>query len=150
MPKHLTLIVGAHFRPPAKQCLAHIASGAVLTLEEENDNPYDPAAVRVMLDPKQISEAEFPTLEGELLEAGVTIEQLMSSGPIKIGFVPAQDGKPLIKARLSNPAILGNQQVREIMMAGQEIQDDGGVHCVPYFCQLGFAADGSPVLEIIQ
>lgn len=137
MPKFHTLIVGAHFRPPAKQCLAHLASGAELTLEEENDNPYDQGAVRVMLDPGLIPDSEHEVLEGELLEAGVTLEQLMSGGSIKIGFVPAQDGKPLIKARLSDPTILGNQQVREIMHGDE-----------PYRCNLDFAPDGSPKLTI--
>lgn len=136
MAKHHTLIVGAHFRPPAKQVLAHCTAGVQLVLEEENDNPYDEAAVRVMLDPvTAIPESEFPTLETELLEAGVTLEQLMSGGPIKIGFVPAQDGKPLAKARVSNPDILGNQQVRELM----------GENCR---ATLGFAPDGSPLLEL--
>lgn len=152
MTKYHTLIVGAHFRPPAKQCLAHLASGAELTLEEENDNAYDPAAVRVMLDPTQIPETEFLMLEGELLEAGVTLEQLMSGGPIKIGFVPAQDGKPLAKARLSDPTILGNQQVREIMMGARQdlnLGEDADHAGVPYTCRLDFAADGSPKMLIV-
>lgn len=148
MTKYHTLIVGAHFRPPAKQCLAHCASGTGLILEEENDNPYDAAAVRVMLDPQQIPDTEYATLEPELLGAGVTLEQLLSGGPIHIGFVPAQEGKPLAKARLSQPDLLGNQQVREIMMSGDMSKSDVfGSH--PYSCALDFAADGSPRLTII-
>lgn len=139
MSKFTTLIVGAHFRPPAKQVLAHCVSGTEVSLEEENDNAYDDAAVRVMLDPKVIPESEYQTMESELLEAGVTIEQLMSGGPLKIGFIPAQDGKPLIKARLSNPDILGNRQVRELMMAGPGLSST-----------LGFAPDGSLLLVLEQ
>ena len=142
MTKYTSLIVGAHFRPPAKQCLAHLASGAPLTLVEDNENLYDAAAVKVMLDPRIIPDTEYPSLESELLEAGVTLEQLMSGGPIHIGFVPAQDGKPLSKARVAEPGLLGNQQIREIMGAG-------GAPDHPYTCELGFAADGSPRLQII-
>lgn len=138
MTKHHTLIVGAHFRPPAKQVLAHLVSETELTLVEDNDNPYDAAAVRVMFDPILIPDTEYPALESELLEAGITLEQLMSGGSIHMGFVPAQDGKPLAKARQSDPTILGNQQVREIMMGDQG-----------YRCYLDFAADGSPKLTIL-
>lgn len=132
MPKFTTLIVGAHFRPPAKQVLAHAPAVAELFFQEDNQNAYDAAAVRCIFDPKHIPESEFLALESELLEAGVTLEQLMSGGPIHLGYVPAQDGKPLAKARQDSPGLLGNQQVREIM-AGQ-----------PHTVSLGFASDGSP------
>ena len=92
MSKHTTLLVGAHFRPPAKQVLAHLAAGTPLSLAEDNDNEYDPAAVRVYVNTEAIPEGEHPALEGELLEAGVTLEQLMSTGPVFLGFIPAQDG----------------------------------------------------------
>ncbi len=136
MPKHHTLIVGAHFRPPAKQVLAHLVSETELTLAEDNENAYDAAAVRVMFDPALIPDTEYAALESELLEAGVTLEQLMSGGPIHMGFVPAQDGKPLAKARQANPTILGNLQVRELMAD-------------PYRAYLDFAPDGSPKLTIV-
>ncbi len=136
MPVYSTLIVGAHFRPPAKQVLGHIVAGTELSLLEDNENAYDAAAVKVMFDPKHIPDSEFSALETELLEAGVTLEQLMSGGPIHMGFVPAQDGKPLAKARQIDPDLLGNHQVREIMMGGG------------YICKLGFALDGSPKLTI--
>lgn len=135
MPKYSTLIVGAHFRPPAKQVLGHIVAGTELSLQEDNENAYDAAAVRVMFDPANIPDSEFSQLEIELLEAGVTLEQLMSGGPIHLGFVPAQNGKPLAKARQLDPDILGNQQVRELMMSGCN-------------CSLDFALDGSPKLTI--
>lgn len=137
MPKFTTLIVGAHFRPPAKQVLAHLASGAELTLVEDNQNQYDAAAVRCMFDPDLIPDSEHQSLESELLEAGVTLEQLMSGGPIQLGYVPAQDGKPLAKARQTEPGVLGNQQVRELMGHGSPPEH-------PYTVSLGFAPDGSP------
>lgn len=137
MPKYSTLIVGAHFRPPAKQVLKHIVAGTELSLAEDNENAYDAAAVRVIFDPKNIPDSEFSELEVELLEAGVTLEQLMSGGPIHLGFVPAQDGKPLAKARQTNPTLLGNLQVRELMLAGDRL-----------YPTLSFAPDGSPMLSL--
>lgn len=142
MPKHMSLIVGSHFRPPAKQVLAHLASGTELILVEDNENAYDAAAVRVNFDPKLIPESEFPTLEHELLEAGITLEQLMSGGDIQLGFIPAQEGKPLAKIRVTEPGCLGNLEVREIMGNGGESEQ-------PYKALLDFAADGSPRLAII-
>ncbi len=138
MPKFETLIVGAHFRPPAKQLLACLAQGQRLRLEEDNENAYDPAAVRVMLDLTDaegmplLDEFQIIQLETELPNAGLTLEQLMSGGPVQLGFLPAQDGKPLAKARLAEPELLGNQQVRELM---PEV-----------LASLGFALDGSPRL----
>lgn len=142
MPKYTSLIVGVHFRPPAKQVLAHCTAGVPIQLAEDNENAYDVAAVRVNFDPANIPASEYETLESELLEAGVTLEQLMSGGPIQLGFVSAQDGKPLSKARLYEPELLGNQQVRELMGNGQDPDR-------PYYCELGFGADGSPRLHII-
>lgn len=135
MQKFSTLIVGAHFRPPAKQVLAVLPAGAKLTLVEDNENVYDPAAVRVLLPLDQIPESQYPTLDAELPNAGITLEQLMSTGPVFLGFVPAQDGKPLAGARSKGePDLLGNVQVRELM---PEVVST-----------LGFGIDGSPRLEL--
>ena len=142
MPTFTTLIVGAHFRPPAKQVLGHIAQGTELIVQEDNNNAYDPAAVQVLFDPALIPDSEYSSLEPELNEAGITLEQLMSGGPIQLGFVPAQSGKPLAKARAAEPGLLGNHQVREIMGNGQAPKRS-------YRVQLGFAADGSPRAQII-
>lgn len=139
MRKFETLIVGSHFRPPAKQLLAVLAAGHSLRLEEDNENAYDAAAVRVMLDLTDaggmplLGEAQLKILEAELPGAGMTVEQLVSAGPIQLGFVPAQDGKPLAKARLAEPELVGNLQVRELPWT---------------HTTLGFALDGSPRLQI--
>lgn len=145
MSKFQTLIVGAHFRPPAKQLLAVLAQGQPLRLEEDNENAYDASAVRVMLDlageggAPRLTEVQLAMLEQELPNVGLTLEQLMSTGPVQLGYLPAQDGKPLAKIRLTEPDILGNQQVREIMLTDA----DGGPG---YKALLGFAVDGSPRL----
>ncbi len=127
--RQLSLIVGGHFRPPAKQVLARLPAGTLLMLEEDNNNLYDAAAVKVLVDPAVIPESQFGELEPELNEAGVTLEQLMSGGPLQLGFIPAQEGKPLAKARMAEPELLGNMQVRELM---------------PCKASISFAVDGSP------
>lgn len=128
MPKFTTLIVGAHFRPPAKQVLAVLPQGAKLELEEQNDNLYDAAAVRVLVGLGEIPQEQMAGLAAELPNAGMTLEQLMSTGPVFLGFLPAQDGKPLAKARVTEPGLLGNREVRELM---------------PVAASLGFAPDGT-------
>lgn len=139
MPRFETLIVGAHFRPPAKQLLAVLPPGHPLRLEEDNENAYDPAAVRVMLyltdgnGMPLISEQVMAALAAELPNCGLTLEMLMSGGPVQLGFVPAQEGKPLARARVSNPEYLGNQQIRELMPDCQctlGLTVDGGVNLV--------------------
>lgn len=147
MSKHSTLIVGAHFRPPAKQLLAVLPPGHPLRLVEDNENAYDPAAVKVMLDLTDsgglplLTEAQIAALEVELPNVGLTLEQLMSTGPVQLGFVPAQDGKPLQKARAVEPELLGNVQVREIM-------GNGEAGAARYFPALAFGLDGAPRLQI--
>lgn len=133
MPRFTSLIVGAHFRPPAKQILAHLPAGAQLSLVEENDNPYDAEAVKVFVATGEIPESQFPALDQELPEAGLTLEQLMSTGPVWLGYVPASGGKPLAKAQAAGePDLIGNHEVRELMG-----------NCI---ATLGFGPDGTPRL----
>lgn len=143
MPTQTTLIVGAHFRPPAKQLLGHLPTGAKLQLLPQDDNPYDPAAVQVLVDPQQIPSERWEQLDQELLETGNTVEQVMSGGPVQLGFVPAQAGKPLEKARAAQPhlGLLGNVQVRELL--GQEQSGQ-----ISLTTTLTFAIDGSPMAEL--
>lgn len=135
MAQFTTLLVGAHFRPPAKQVLAHLPVGTQLTLEPEPDNPYDPLAIKVFVDPALIPESQFSALDKELLETGNTIEQIMSGGPIWLGYVPAAEGKPLAKARANGELdLIGNDKVREIGALGES----------EYAATLAFGPDGSP------
>lgn len=137
-----TLIVGAHFRPPAKQVLQFLPAGAELQFEEENDNPYDAAAVKVFADPGQIPDEVHGLLDEELANCGMTLEMLMSAGPVFLGYVPSQGGKPLQKARQSEPGLLGNEQVRELFLSEDGICLMGSKNAPRVV--LGFAPDGSP------
>jgi hypothetical protein len=141
MTKLVTLIVGAHFRPPAKQLLAHLPTGAELKLIPDDSNEYDALAVKVQVDPQLVPASQWNQLDAELLETGNTVEQVLSAGPVQLGFVPAQAGKPLEKARALEPHLAGNAQVRELL--GLEQSGQGVIRT-----QLAFGPDGSPRAEI--
>ena len=99
MTKILTsLLVGAHFRPPAKTLLAHLPSGCPLLLQPEPGNQYDPDALQVLVDPVVIPVGQHSQLSAELPLQGATLEQVLSAGPIHLGFVAKSGGKPLLKA----------------------------------------------------
>ncbi len=66
--KHEAFIAGVKFRPGAEGRLQSLADGALLTLDPEPDNQYDPDAVRVLHEgfhlgyvPRELS-AEVATL----------------------------------------------------------------------------------------
>lgn len=104
-----SLLVGMHFRPPASTILAHLPAGAKLILEPEPENPYDADALKVLVDPREIPESQFSQLDEVLPASGATLEQIMSSGPIWLGYVAKSGGKPLAKAGLTS----GNREFVE-------------------------------------
>ncbi len=61
-----SLLVGDHFRPPAKLVLQHLPAGTQLQLELEDDNPYDAEAVRVYVSVLEIPQSQYSALESEL------------------------------------------------------------------------------------
>ena len=86
-----TLLVGAHFRPPAKQLLAVLPAGASLRLVPEPDNPYDAKAIRVMVRPSEVPESQWPVLEEALAGTGVDFGDLPAE--VQLGYLPDSDGK---------------------------------------------------------
>ncbi len=131
MTKTLTsLLVGMHFRPPAKQVLTCLPTGAPLILQPEPGNPYDENALRVAIWAREIPPDLHSMLDTALDGTGTTKEDLLASDePIWLGFVAASDGKPLIKAGLQ----VGNKEFLAAMAAWPG-------HCA----KLAFGADGSP------
>lgn len=86
MTTHTLPIVGAHFRPPAKQLLAAIAGGTDLALIPEPENPYDPNAVRVVLCGESIT-VDDETLMDQLAGTGYDIDDIRS-GVFHVGYIP--------------------------------------------------------------
>ena len=112
----LAPLVGSFNKPPAQTVLRHLPSGASLQLIPEPENPYDPAAIRVLVEPQALPESQWPQLEIELPLQGATLEQIMSAGPIFLGYIAASGGKPLAKAQQANAGmqLVGNKEVAAV------------------------------------
>lgn len=130
MSQITTLLVGDHFRPPAKLILQHLPSGCQLQLMAEDDNAYDEEAVKVLVGTDQIPEEQYSALAEALPGMGFELEQVMSTGPVWLGYVPKSGGKPLLTAQKEAPELVGNHEVREAMAAES------------YRAQLAFGPDG--------
>ena len=94
------LLVGSYHRPPAKSILEHLPTGAPLVLQAEPENPYDAGAIKVLLDPADaIPKEQYQPLADKLPLQGYTLEQVMSGGPLQLGYLAATGGKPLAKGQ---------------------------------------------------
>lgn len=94
-----TILVGSHFVPPAKLLLQALPSEARVELRPEPDNPYDPLAIKVFVDPSEINADALRLLEEPLAASGFSIDEVVNSPEvICLGHVAATDGKPLAKA----------------------------------------------------
>lgn len=97
----LTLLVGAHFRPPAKLVLSALPNGTPLTLRAEPDNPYDEQAIAVYVAVDEVPEGEHEQLAEQLPSCGWTLEQLLSEGELQLGYLAAEGNKQLTKYQLT-------------------------------------------------
>ncbi len=79
------LLVGMHFRPPAKEVLAALPAGTTLWLQREPDNPYDENAVKVLL-PGFGPEGEHADLRAGLEATGKWGEEMFTD-PLHLAFV---------------------------------------------------------------
>lgn len=143
MTTHLCLISGQFHRPPARQVLAVLASGTPLELVPEPDNPYDPQAIKVMcdlaggaLDGVLADPSTTAGFEQELLNCGMTLEMLVSAGPVQLGYIAASGGKPLARALAGGEPLVGNGIIFEDALAGTAS------------ATLCFAPDGSPRCQV--
>lgn len=88
MTSQSVLLMGAHFRPPAKALIQALPSDHPLELRPEPSNPYDPNAVAVWLDaatiPQQtlLEELAF-TLPGQ----GQDVESLLAQRFWQLGYL---------------------------------------------------------------
>jgi len=139
--KLTSLLVGMHFRPPAKTLLASLPSGTPLRLQPEPENPFDPLAVAVFVSPAAFPASQLPILESALPNNGFTLEEIQAQNEWHLGYVAASDGKPLVKANASGANLVGNAEFLPVV---QEQNLSGGL------CHglLGFAGDGSPTVVI--
>ena len=123
-------LVGAHFRPPAKQVLANARANAELKLLPEPDNPYDALAIKVIGRVQDlVPEGLWPQLEQSLFGTGVELEELLSQEELHLGYLISASNKKL-------EDWTSNVVVGELMSQG------------PVRARLGFAPDGSPLVRV--
>lgn len=130
-----SLLVGMHFRPPAKTLLASLPAGAKLALRPEPENPYDENAVAVYVSPAEFPASQLPILESALPNNGFTLEDVQRQPEWQLGYVAATGNKPLLKAGL----VTGNLEFLPIVR--QWCAANGT--CV---ATLGFDATGNPLV----
>lgn len=82
-------IVGARFRPPAKEVLDNLSSGTKLLLRRQPDNPYDMNAVQVLLPLDQD--------HGETVNTLIQGAEVDMSEPLHLGFIPRGDAVEVAK-----------------------------------------------------
>lgn len=115
--KLTSLLVGAYFRPPAKLILSVLPAGTPLILQPEPENPYDAAALRVLVLTSSIPEASYPQLDEELLNFGSTLLDLLSQSEIWLGYIASTGGKPLrVAAEREASGLVGNQEFSELLL----------------------------------
>ena len=98
----VSLLVGAHFRPPAKLIIEALRAGTPLVLIPEPENPYDTNAIRVELPAGSIPESQHDQLRAALPSMGFDLDELLASPDrLFLGYVAASGGKPLAQAGLT-------------------------------------------------
>lgn len=135
MPTLTSLLVGAHFRPPASRVLQSLPSGVELSLHPEPSNAYDSHAIRVLCRTSSIPESEFEGLEQDLPSSGTDLAGLLAQGEIWLGYIASSGGTPLRKAAekgLQN--LVGNQEFQPLLLDPEHL------------ASLAFAPDGAPLV----
>lgn len=100
MTKLLCLLVGMHFRPPAKAILQHLPTGAKVRLEAEPGNQYDPNAIRVLFNGDDLPAADDidqrNAREADFLSQGFSEEEIRQAPEEwQLGYIAKSGGKPL-------------------------------------------------------
>lgn len=116
-------IVGMYFRPPAQAIIDVLPSGCALILEPEPTNEYDPNALRILVETKNIPEGKHEMLDERALSFGFALEDILAEKRWHLGYLPktiaakicgsipgavpgtlsfnGSDGKPLFTLRTS-------------------------------------------------
>lgn len=124
-----SLLVGAHFRPPAKQVLAHLPAGVELILQSEPGNPYDPGAIAVMVNvAAAVPDGQKMSLDDALTGTGFDVAELLTAEDLlQLGYIISPSNKKL-------GSWASNVAVGEFMARG------------PCTAKLAFSAEGEPMV----
>lgn len=88
-------IVGAFYRPPAKALIDALPIGTRLQLIAEPDNAFDPNAIAVWLEVKDIPESVHSTLEESLPAFGHSLDTLKAQDAWHLGYLRKEKAKEL-------------------------------------------------------
>lgn len=139
-----TLLVGAHFRPPAKQLLAAVPPGLPLYFEPEWDNPYDSSAIKVKIRIDDVPKEFDDSISEALLGTGWEWHALRGFAPddegfiadsIFLGYVAKSGGKPLLKDGRGLP---GNQAFKDALGVPEQVWSGRPIG------RLSFGPNGEP------
>lgn len=114
MPQVESLIVGMHFRPPAKQIVAFAQVGQPLALQADPENPYSLTghATKVLVPLEHWSEAQWAELEPFLEGCGTTHEELLGEDEPEgyagrwVGFI-AEKGNAEVQEQIAKALASG-------------------------------------------
>lgn len=116
MAKLFSILVGAHFVPPAKFFLEHLPAGTSLRLEPDPENPYDENAIVVMVRPQAVPEGQRAELGVKIPGMGFDLDELLMANEwLRLGHVASSGGKPLLKAKLVRDDLVGNIEFLAVM-----------------------------------
>lgn len=96
-------LVGMQFHPPALAVLSALPAGCPLEVRPEPQNEYDPNALAVWLEIKNIPATAHETLSERLPGYGVTLEEFLQREEIQIGYI-AKGEAAGIAGRLKGPS----------------------------------------------
>lgn len=133
------LLVGMHFRPPAKLILECLPGGTALQLESDSENPYDAFAVKVLVRAREVPVSQLKRLEDELPAYGWQYEDFLElveqDKTIWLGFLAAEKNKAL----RAEPQLVPNEV---FLKAREQVAWEN--------CQigLGFSNSGAPLVVL--
>ena len=106
-----TLLVGSHFNPPAKALLNAIPEGSEVTLTRDEENQWDPLAIKVWIGGQEIVEGALD--EEQLAGFGYSKEEILNGQESQwcLGHVAKTGGKPLEKAKANEAKLIGNAEI---------------------------------------
>ena len=120
MTKFTSLLVGAHFRPPAKSLLTFLASGQILRLEPEPENPYDENAIKVILDTQDLdfTKLNYDSANEALASQGFTLDDILAEPSWHLGYVARDGNKDLVKVSAATGlTLVGNSAFSQVTEA---------------------------------
>jgi hypothetical protein len=128
---YMSLLVGAHFRPPAKAVIESLPAGAELTLEPEPENQYDEYAIKVLVRAEAVPASQQDDLREKCLLMGADWDELLlATEPLHLGYLISATNKKL-------GAWTPNTIISDVLSRGPD-----------WTARLGFSDKGEPMVIV--